>query len=67
MNYFLINESIPITLYSKFLTFKDTNRTFKIDGDLLKTITNYKFNADHSNPQVKKLIYELAKEMNFDI
>ena len=36
----LINEGIPVTLYSKMLTFKDSNRTFEIDGDLLKLITN---------------------------
>ena len=32
----------------------------------MKLITNYKFNADHSSPQVEKLIYEFAKEMNYD-
>ena len=32
----------------------------------MKLITNYKFNADHSSPQDKKLIYEFAKEMNYD-
>ena len=29
-------------------------------------MTNYKFNADHSSPQEKKLFYEFAKEMNYD-
>ena len=32
----------------------------------MKVVTNYKFNADHSSPQDKKLIYEFAKEMNYD-
>ena len=32
----------------------------------MKQITNHKFNADHSSPQDKKLIYEFAKEMNYD-
>ena len=32
----------------------------------MKDVTNYKFNADHSSPQDKKLIYEFAKEMNYD-
>ena len=67
INDFLINESIPITLFSNMLIFRDSNKSFKLDGDLLKVITNYKFNADHSNPQDKKLIYEFTKEMNFDI
>ena len=35
--------------------------------DLLKTMTNYKFNVDHSNPQHRKLIYEFGKEMKFHI
>ena len=30
----------------------------------MKLITIFKFNADHSSPEDKKLIYELAKEMN---
>ena len=48
------------------LIFRDSNKSFKLNGDLLKVITNYKFNADHSNPQDRKLIYEFTKEMNFD-
>ena len=35
------------------ITFRDTNKSFRLDGDLLKLITNYKFNADHSSPQDK--------------
>ena len=49
------------------ITFRDSNKTFRLEGDLLKVITNYKFNVDHSSPQDKKLIYEFAKEMNYDI
>ena len=49
------------------LTFKDTNRSFKLDGVLLKVKTSYKFNADPSNTQDKKLIYEFATEMDFDV
>ena len=30
-------------------------------------MTSYDFNVDHSNQQDRKLIYELAKEMNFNI
>ena len=32
----------------------------------MKVVTNYKFTADHSTPQDKKLIYGFAKEMNYD-
>ena len=66
MNDFLIHGNIPITLFSNMITFRDSNKSFRLEGDRLKTITNYKFNADHSSPQDKKLIYEFAKEMNYN-
>ena len=49
------------------LTFRDTNKSFKLDGCLSETITIYDFNINHSNQQDKKLIYEFGKEMKFDI
>ena len=55
MNDFLIHRSIPVTLFSNMITFRDSNKTFKLEGDLLKLITIYKFNADHSSPQDKKI------------
>ena len=61
MNDFLIHGQIPITLFSNMLTFRDTNKTFRLEGDLLKVMTNYKFNVDHSNQQDRKIIYEFAK------
>ena len=67
MNDFLINKGIPVTLVSNLLIFRDSNKSFKLEGDLLETITNYDFNVDHSNQQDRKLIYEFAKEMNFNI
>ena len=67
LNDFLIHRSIPVTLFSNMIIFRDSKKSFKLEGDLLKLITNYKFNADHSSPQDKKLIYEFAKEMNYDI
>ena len=68
INDFLIHGSIPVTIFSNMITFRDSNskKTFKIEGDLLKVITNYKFNVDHSNQQDRKIIYEFAKEMNYD-
>ena len=51
MNDFLINKGIPVTLVSKLLIFRDSNKSFKLEGDLLETITNYDFNVDHSNQQ----------------
>ena len=66
MNDFLIHGTIPVTIYSNMITFRDTNKSFRLEGDLLKTITNHKFNTDNSSQQDKKLIYEFAKEMNYD-
>ena len=67
MNDFLINGGIPVTLVSNMLIFRDSNKSFKLDGDLLETVTNCDFNIDHSNQQDRKLVYEFAKEMNFNI
>ena len=55
MNNFLIHRVIPVTRFSNMVVFRDSNKSFKIEGDLLKLITNYKFNADHSSPQDKKI------------
>ena len=66
INDFLIHRGIPVTLFSNMIIFRDSNKSFKLEGDLLKLITNHKFNAGHSSPQDKKLIYEFAKEMNYD-
>ena len=67
MNDFLINEGTPVTIFSNMLTFRDSNKSFQLDGDLLEFITNYDFNVSHSNPKDQKLIYEFGKEMNFVI
>ena len=64
MNDFLIHGNIPVSPQCNMITFGDSNKHFKLDGDLLKLTTNYNFNADHSSPQDKKLIYEFAEEMN---
>ena len=61
MNDFLIDKGIPVTLVSNMLIFRDSNKSFKLEGDLSETMTNYDFNVDHSNQQDRKVIYELAK------
>ena len=66
MNDFLIHGTIPVTIYSNMITFRDSNKSFRLEGDLLKVITNHKINVDHSSTQDKKLIFEFAKEMNYD-
>ena len=61
-----INKTIPITLYGNILTFRDTGNEFELKGDLLKMITNSKFNVDLSSLADKKLMYDFAEEMHFD-
>ena len=67
LNDFLIHGSIPVTIFSNMITFRDSKKTFKLEGDLLKVITNFKFNVDHSNQQDRKILYEFAKEMKYDV
>ena len=66
-NDFLINEKVPVTIFSNMLTFRDFKKVFKIEGDLYKVITDYKFNVDHSNQQDRKIIYEFGKEMKYKL
>ena len=67
MSEFLINTSIPVTLYSKIVNFRDSNKSFELGGDLLKTMTNYTFNVEHSMSRDRKLIDEFRKEMKVNI
>ena len=67
LNDFLIHGTIPVTIFSNMIVFRDSNKSFRLEGDLLKVIPKYKFNVDHSNPQDKKLIYQFAKEMRYDV
>ena len=48
------------------LTLRECNKSFKLDGDILRTMTSYDFNVDHSHPQDWKINYELGKEMKFN-
>ena len=48
------------------LTFRDIKKQFELKGDLLEMITNSKFNVDLGSLSDKKLMYDFAKEMNFD-
>ena len=60
-------NDIPVILFSKMLTSRDSNKSCVLDGDLLKALTNNDFNVGHSNPQDQKVIYEFGNEMKFDI
>ena len=67
VNDLLIKNTIPITLYGNILTFRDTSKQFELKGDLLEMITNKNFNVNLARLQDKKLMYEFAKQMNFDL
>ena len=61
-----INKTVPITLYNNMLTFRDTGKEFELKGELLKMTTNKNYNVNLASLQDKKLVYDLAKAMNFD-
>ena len=65
-NDLLINKTIPVTLYNNLLTFRDTNKEFVLQGDLLKMITNKNYNVDLAKLAERKKTYDFAKEMCFD-
>ena len=67
VNDLLMKNKIPITLYANMLTFRDTNKQFELTGDLLEMITNKDYNVDHASLADKKLMYDFAKEMHFDM
>ena len=62
----LIKHTLPITLHGYLLTLSNTGKVFELKGDLLKMITNKNYNVDLASLQPKKLMYDFAKEMNFD-
>ena len=61
-----IRNSIPITLHNNLLTFRDSGKVFELKGELLKMITNKNYNVDLASLSDKKLMFDFAKEMNFD-
>ena len=67
VNDLLINKTIPITLYNNLLTFRDTGKEFELMGDLLKMVTNKNYNVDLASLADKKLMYDFAKELHFDL
>ena len=67
VNDLLLKNTIPITLYNNLLTFRDTGKEFELKGGLLKMITNNNYNVSHASLRDKKLMYDFAKEMNFDM
>ena len=48
------------------LIFRDTDKKFELEAELLKMKTNKNYNVDLANLPDKKLMYEFGKEMYFD-
>ena len=67
VNHLLIQNTIPITLHNNLLTIRDTNKQFELKGNLLAMITNKNYNVDLAELSDRKLLYDFAKEMNFDL
>ena len=67
VNDLLIHNAIPITLYNNLLSFRDTGKEFEMKGDLFKMITNKNYILDLVSLSDKKLVYEFAKGMKFDL
>ena len=58
VNDFLVHNTIAVTLYNNFLTFRDKKFEFKGDKN---------YNVDLASLWDKKLMYDFGKEMNFDV
>ena len=67
VNDLLIHNKIPITSHDNLLAFRDTGKIFDLKGDLLKMLTNKNYNVDLASLLGNKLMYDSAKEMNFDL
>ena len=65
VNNLLTKSTIPITLYSNMLTFRDIGRDFELKRELLKLITNKNYNVNLASLQDKKLMYVFAKKNDF--
>ena len=57
---------MPVNLYDNFLTFRDSDQKFILEGELLKKMTIENFNVDLAKVPVKKLKFKFRKEMYFD-
>ena len=67
VNDLLISKTMTFFLSHNLLTFRDLDKTFELQGDVLKMMTNKNYNVDLAILTDKKILYDFAKEMNFDI
>ena len=62
----LIHNTIPVTPYNIFVTFRDTGKKLELKGDPLKMITIKNYRVNHANLWDKKLLFDFAREMFSD-
>ena len=67
VNDMLIHIKIADTLYNFLLTFRDLGKEFELQGDLVKMITNKNYNIDLAKLSDKKITYDLAMEMQYEV
>ena len=63
----ILHNTMPVTLYNNWLTFRDTGKIIELKGDLLKMITNKNYNVDVASLVDKKMLYDFAEEKFFDV
>ena len=56
VNYLLLHNTIPVTLYNNFLSFRVTGKIFELNGDLFRMVTNKNYIADLASLSEKKII-----------
>ena len=67
VNDLLIHNTIPVTLNNNLLTFRETDTMFELKGGFLKKITTKNDNRDLTSLSDKKMVFDFAKEMYFDV
>ena len=67
VNDLLVKKAIPITFNDNLLSFRDTGKVFELKRDLWKMITNKNYNVDIASLLDKKVMYDFATELNFDV
>ena len=59
----LMKKTIPVTLLNNSLVFRDTNKKFEQEGDLLRMMTNKNYNVDLAFIQIIKLTTKLDSSL----
>ena len=67
VNGLLKHNTVQLSLYDNLLTFRDTSKVFELKGHLLRKITNKNNNVDLACSSDRKLMYDFAKDMYFDV